>query len=186
MPDLHPQLVPIAEEFLAALDRLHALERTVPGEGWAIRRDPARWSVSECVAHLNLTSAAYLPLLQRGVEEARALGAPDVPRYRRDLAGWLLWLTMGPPVRLRTRTVAAFVPESVAPPAELVAEFEHWQDALMALLHASSGLPLGQVWIASPFNARLRYNLYACFGILVRHQHRHLWQAEQTAGSGKW
>jgi len=181
LTDLHPQLVPIAEEFLAALDRVHALQQAVPAELWARRRNPVRWSAAECVAHLNLTSAAYLPLLNRGVEEARALGVSETSRYRRDLAGWLLWLTMGPPVRVRTRTPAAFVPEAVATPAELVAEFERWQDALMAALHGASGLPLGLVWVASPFSTRLRYNLYACFGILARHQHRHLWQAEREA-----
>jgi len=26
----------------------------------------------------------------------------------------------------------------------------------------------------------VRYNLYACFTILPRHQHRHLWQAERV------
>jgi len=39
---------------------------------------------------------------------------------------------------------------------------------------------LSQVRVTSPFNARVRYNLYACFTILPRHQHRHLWQAERV------
>jgi len=177
---LQPQLAVIAEELLAALDRLHALARKVPLEQWSRRRNPARWSVSECVAHLNLTSEAYLPLLQRGVVEARELDRPGPSRYRRDVAGWLLWATMGPPVRIRTRTTAAFIPAALATPDALVAEFERWQDALMAVLHAASGLPLGEVRIASPFNPRLRYNLYACLTILARHQHRHLWQAEHV------
>jgi len=38
------------------------------------------------------------------------------------------------------------------------------------------------VRVTSPFNARVRYNLYACFTILPRHQHRHLWQAERVWG----
>jgi hypothetical protein len=28
----------------------------------------------------------------------------------------------------------------------------------------------------------VRYNLYSCFTILPRHQHRHLWQAERVWG----
>lgn len=177
---MHPQLEALANEFLAALDRLHALARKVPLDQWSRRSNPARWSVSECVAHLNLTAEAYLPLLQRGVVEARELGRPGPARYRRDVAGWLLWATMGPPVRIRTRTTAAFVPAAVASPEALMGEFEQWQDAQMAVLHTASGLPLGEVRIASPFNSRLRYNLYSCLSILARHQHRHLWQAEQV------
>lgn len=180
MAALHPQLVPIAEEFLTALDRLHALQRRVPGSRWAHRRDPRRWSVAECVGHLNLTSAGYLPLLQAAIAEGTREGPSPAARHRRDLAGWLLWKTMGPPVRLRTRTIAAFVPTSVAAAEQLVAEFEGWQDRQMAALHAASGLRLDRIRVTSPFNARLRYNLYSCFSILARHQHRHLWQAEQV------
>lgn len=177
---MHPQLDTLATEYLDALDRLHALVAAVPADRWPERRDPDRWSVSECVAHLNLTSQAYLPLIHDALAEARATGAAAPARYRRDPAGWLLWATMGPPVRIRTRTIAAFVPEGRQRPDQLVAEFERLQDAQVAALREASGLPLGRVRITSPFNPRLTYNLYSCFGILARHQHRHLWQADRV------
>jgi hypothetical protein len=177
---VHPQLEPLTVEFLEALDRLHLLVDRVAANRWAYRTDPKRWSVAECVAHLNLSSAAYLPLLTHAVAEARAVGTPAPGRYRHNPVGWLLWRTMGPPVRLRTRTIAAFVPSATAPAPQLVAEFEQLQEAQVALLRAADGLPLGRVMVTSPFNARVRYNLYSCFAILARHQHRHLWQAEQV------
>lgn len=173
------QLDRLADEFLEALDRLHALHRTVPSERWAERRDSARWSVAECIAHLNLTSVALLPLLERGLVEAKAIGGPAPARYRRDPVGWLMWRMIGPPARIRVTTSAAFVPQATMPPADLVAEFERLQEALVALLRAADGLPLSRVKVASPFSSRVRYNLFACFGVLARHQHRHLWQAEQ-------
>src|SRR5947208_13643555 len=55
---MHPQLQPIADEYRSAQARLHELVRAVPAEQWPRRHDPARWSVAECVAHLNLTSMA--------------------------------------------------------------------------------------------------------------------------------
>lgn len=177
---MHPQLDSLAEEFLEALDRLHLLADGIAANRWAYRTDPKRWSVAECVAHLNLSSAAYLPLLERAVAEARAIGGRSPRRHRHNAVGWLLWRTMGPPVRLRTRTIAAFVPTATVPATELVAEFERLQDLQMAQLRAANGLPLGRVRVTSPFNARVRYNLYSCFAILARHQHRHLWQAEQV------
>ena len=179
---MHPQLDAIANEFLEALDRLHRLRAAVPANDWGRRRDPARWSVAECLAHLNLTSAAYLRILDAALAEAKRLGGPAPRRYRRDLTGWLLWKTMGPPVRTRIRTAAAFVPESGAPPEALVIEFERLQNAQMAALREGDGLPLSRVRVVSPFNPRVRYNLYACLSMLPRHQHRHLWQAEQVWG----
>lgn len=175
-----PQLEAVAEEFLEALDRLHLLADQVAANRWAYRTDPKRWSVAECVAHLNLSSAAYLPLLERAVVEARTMGGPAPRRHRHNPLGWLLWRMMGPPVRVRTRTIAAFVPAATEAATELVAEFERLQDLQMAQLRAADGLPLGRVLVTSPFNARVRYNLYSCFALLARHQHRHLWQAEQV------
>jgi hypothetical protein len=177
---VHAQLDAISEEFLEALDRLHLLAERIAANRWAYRTDLRRWSVAECVAHLNLSSAAYLPLLEGAVAEARAIGGPAPRRHRHNPVGWLLWRTMGPPVRMRTRTIAAFVPAATASAPELVAEFERLQDLQMAHLRAADGLPLGRVRVTSPFNARIRYNLYSCFAILARHQHRHLWQAEQV------
>ena len=70
---MHPQLQRVADEYRSAQARLHELVRAVPDEQWGRRSDPARWSVAECVAHLNLTSMAYLPLLQHAVSRARML-----------------------------------------------------------------------------------------------------------------
>ena len=58
---LHPQLQAIVSEFEQALARLHALAAELPEPAWTWRPAPKRWSVGECIAHLNLTSAAYLP-----------------------------------------------------------------------------------------------------------------------------
>src|SRR5256885_15849937 len=59
-------------------------------------------------------------------------------------------------------------------------EFDRLQAAQLDCLAQADGLPLSQVRVTSPFNASVRYNLYACFTILPRHQHRHLWQAERV------
>src|SRR3989442_9739729 len=91
---------------------------------------------------------------------------------------------MGPPVRVRLKTIARFLPSSLAAPALLVQEFDRLQAAQLDCLAHADGLPLSRVRVTSPFNAHVRYNVYACFSILPRHQHRHLWQAERGWGGG--
>lgn len=182
---MHPQLQDIEAEFLSAQDRLNALAQSVAAEHWRLRGDPARWSVGECVAHLNLTSRAYLPVLDDAATRARALGGAPPGRYRRDFAGWALWRSLGPPARFRFKTPPSFVPEGTRDPRDLVAEFTELQTAQLGYLRASDGLPLASIKVASPFEARMHYNLFACFRIIPRHQHRHLWQAEQVWKNGK-
>ncbi len=148
---MHPQLQRVADELAAAQARLHRLASAIPPEHWSRRPEPDRWSVAECVAHLNLTSAACQPLLEQAIARGRRLGGRPPARYRRDPIGWILWRLAGPPVKRRVKTTPPFVPRATASTAETVAEY-----------------------------ARLRYNTYACLTILPRHDHRHLWQAEQA------
>jgi hypothetical protein len=177
---MHPQLQAVIDDFDAAQRRLHALAASAPAEMWAQRPDPRRWSAAECVAHLNLTSAGYLPLLDDAIERGRRSPAASTARFRRDPVGWLLWKSMAPPVRVRVKTTAPFIPAQAASPADLAAEFDRLQREQVLRVRQADGLALDRIRIASPFNRRVTYNLYACFTILPRHQHRHLWQAEEA------
>jgi hypothetical protein len=179
---VHPQLQEIADDFEAARLRLRALALATPDARWAARPAPERWSPAECVAHLNLTTEAYRPIVADALARARALGRPAPARYRRDLLGWMLWRTMAPPVRImKVKTPPAFVPSADQPKSAVLAAFERLQDEQIDWVRAADGLPLGGVKLSSPFAPAAKYNLFACLGILPRHQHRHLWQAEQAA-----
>jgi hypothetical protein len=177
---MHLQLQAVLAEFAAAQERLHRLAAAVPDQWWSLRDDPERWSVGECVAHLNLTAEAYLPLIRRGIEEGKGLPRSRSARFRRDPIGWLLWRTARPPVRRRVRTTARFIPSGAEPRDHAVEAFDRLQAEQMRAVHDADGLPLGRVRIISPFDSRIRYNLYSCFTILPAHQERHLWQAEQV------
>lgn len=177
-----PQLQAIADEFRAAQRRLHRLAHDLPDGGWTERPEPGRWSVAECVEHLNLTAEAFLPPLRQAVDDGRRRGVLGNGPYRRDPIGWLLWRVMAPPVRLmRARTGAGFVPTGNVAPAELLARFDRLQEEQLACLADADGLDLQRLRIRSPFDGRASYNLYAAFSILPRHQERHIWQAERAA-----
>jgi hypothetical protein len=177
---MHQQLQAILDEFGTAQERLHALAAATPAWAWPRRADPNRWSIAECVAHLNLTSAAFLPPLRQALAGQRGARRTARARFRRDPIGWLLWRMAGPPVRLRVKTTAPFIPQATATAGELVTVFDQWQARLVALVREAEGSPLSQLWMTSPVDPRLRYTVYSCLTILPRHQHRHLWQAEQV------
>ena len=177
---MHPQLSGIISELQAAQDRLHRLAHGLTSNQWKQRPDPKRWSVAECVEHLNLTSRAFVPPLERAIAEARRLGGGAPARYRRDPMGWLLWKTMAPPVRFRVPTTPAFVPDADRAPEELLAEFDRLQATLIALTRSADGLPIQRTRVPSPFSARTSYNAFAALTILPAHQQRHIWQAERA------
>ena len=121
-----------------------------------------------------------MPLIRQGIDEARRSGRAAGDRYRRGLVGWLLWKSISTPGRFKAKTIAAFVPTSDRPSAEVMAEFDRLQAEQIALIRPADALPIDSVKKASPFNAKVRYNIFSGLSILARHQHRHLWQAEQA------
>ncbi len=183
---MHTQLQSILDQFDAAQNRLHRLTDGLTETRWAERADPTRWSVAECVAHLNLTGRAYLPLLWEALEEASSRDEPPPARYRRDPLGWMLSVVMGPVPRIgrfrlgAVRTIPEFVPERGLPRAQLVGEFDRIQEEQAGVVREADGCPINRVWVTSPFDQRLRYNLYSTFVILPKHQRRHVVQAERV------
>jgi len=180
------QLSSVLDQFEAAQARLHELADHLPDARWAERADPARWSVAECVAHLNLTSRACLPLLREALEDVAQRDEPPPARYRRDRVGWILSLLMGPVPRIGSlrigavKTLPAFVPGGDMPRTQLLSEFDRLQKEQSEFVRAADGHPIHLVWVTSPFAERLRYNVYSTFVILPKHQLRHVVQAERV------
>lgn len=176
---MHPQLAVIVSDLAAASQRATRLIDSLDEARFHARRDPTRWSAAECIAHLTLTTRVYVPLIDAALAQGTTLAG--VPHYRRDIPGWLLSVLLEPPVRIRLKTLAAFVPASTGTRAEVGAEFTRSQTELVRRIEKASGRDLTALKIVSPFNARLRYNLYSAFRVLAAHERRHLWQAERAA-----
>lgn len=175
------QLATIVEELESAQQRLDRLVAGLPEEKWAMTSDPEHWSVAQCVAHLNLTSRAFIPLIRDALDKCRQIGGKPPARYHMDFAGWMIWRASGPGRGFgRMRTTPDFVPTGDLPRELVVAEFARLQKDQIKYVGESDGLPLGKVRIVSPFNSRLKYNVYSALSILPRHQHRHLQQADRV------
>ncbi len=179
------QLAALVDEFEAVRSGVTALAARTSEMRWAARAQPERWSVAECIVHLNLTALAYVPLIRESLAELPPLDAPAV-RYRRDPVGWLVGLAVGPLPRVgririgRVRTLAAFVPGGALDRETVLAEFNRLQDEQIALTRDADGRALGEARIQSPFDPRIHYNGYSALALLPRHQRRHLRQAEEV------
>ncbi|HEX8395068.1 MAG TPA: DinB family protein [Longimicrobium sp.] len=177
---MHEQLQSLADDFQSASERVHRLRQSVPPARWAERPPSGGWSVAECIAHLNLTAEAYVPRMRDALRQARAAGGTAPARFRMGLIGWLIHRVVSPGSRTRVKTSPAFVPTAADSADALVRRFDELQAAQQELLREADGLPLQRIPIASPFNARVRYNAFAALAIQPAHQHRHLDQAERV------
>ena len=63
---------------------------------------------------------------------------------------------------------------------ETLERFDYLQQEVQVRIDRSAGLAVDRLRLVSPFDARMKYNLYAAFCLIAAHQRRHLWQAEQV------
>jgi len=176
---MNAQLRSLAGEFEEARRRARAVVQGLDDDEWSLRPEPERWSIGEQIGHLNLASQAYLPVIEEAIERGRASCTLGEGPYRRDFLGWMLARLTEPPVRLRVKTRDAFVPGEVGTSDRVLRTFEEWQDRFVAVLHGAAGLALDRIEVASPYDPRLRMNLYSFLRTVPAHQRHHLWLAER-------
>jgi len=170
----------IESELDAATARAWELVKSTDGRLFTVRPHPTSWSAAECLAHLSLSTDLFLPTLRKAIDDARERGFKSDAQPKMDVIGRVLRWFLEPPIRQRLKTTAPFVPRSARAKAEAFGEFSALQSKLSDLLQEAKGLDLRRIKVISPFDKRVKYNLYSAFRILVAHQRRHLWQAEQA------
>jgi DinB superfamily len=178
--EVSAELGQIKQELLDARERARRLSEGLTDTLWATAPGPGRWSIAECLIHLNITSERFIPIVDDAIREGREMGVRATAPLRRDLMGWLLAKWLEPPYRTRSRTTAPFVPARIEPMADVLERFDYLQGELLVRIDRAQGLPLERLRVVSPFNAKVKYNLYSAFRLIPVHQRRHLWQAEQV------
>ena len=173
-PDLEQQLDRIIEEACTILDGL-----TADQVNW--RPAPDRWSVGECISHLNVGMRAVLPALDRAIETARANGLVGAGSGRYGwFANWMV-RSQEPPVKRRLKTVPVF--QAVAAlheAARLLSEFRAARSELGERLARAEGIDWGRAKVVSPASRFFRLPFGAYVAFLLAHDRRHLWQAREV------
>jgi DinB superfamily len=142
---------------------------------FAQRPNNGGWSIAECIEHLTATTQLYLPILASSLANAPAGNGP----YKMDWKGRLLKWVLEPPYRSRVKTIASLEP-SIKDPAKVLPDFLLSQKQFVDAMELWRGRAADKVLITSPFNKRLRYNIYSLFNVVAAHERHHLWQAQRV------
>ncbi|HEX8616129.1 MAG TPA: DinB family protein [Thermoanaerobaculia bacterium] len=170
-------------ELNEATRRAWTLIQATDARMFTVRPNPSSWSAAECLSHLSISTESFLPVLGAAIDDAKKRGLTTTRAPKMDLLGRILRWFLEPPIRAKTKTTAPFVPRAVRAKADAFGEFAALQSKLTELLAAARGVDITKVKIVSPFDKRVKYNIFSAFRILVAHQRRHLWQAEQAVAA---
>ncbi|MCW5977218.1 MAG: DinB family protein [Bryobacteraceae bacterium] len=186
LPSRQPDRIKNAE-----IDRLlyqvHVIKIDAKGLAEGLTREqlnwspgPGRWSVAQCLDHLNAINAASASLLERAVAEGRRKAMlKDGPYAYGFLSRWFL-KTMEPPVTRRVGAPRKFRPAAERSVDEVLPPFLSLHERIEDLVRQADGLDLVRIKVPSPVTSLIRYSLGMAFWLLTAHDRRHLWQARQV------
>ncbi len=140
---------------------------------------PGRWSIGECLEHLNVTSRLYWPIIAQAINRARAQDWFSKGPYKHGWFGKLFVRSAEPPVRMKFKSPRQFRPPSDQPMDQVYSQFVSWQDRLLDLIRDANGVDLGRPKVQSPGSKLIKLTLGQGFGLMTAHERRHLWQARQ-------
>jgi len=158
--------------------RAHELVSGLTAEQIARRPDPGKWSIAECLAHLNITAATVQKIMQRGIEQAKQQKRFGEGPFSIGPKGRLLVWIAEPPPKFRIRA-----PKNVRPPAasddplQVLPAFIKAQDEWERLMREQQWLDLERIKVGQ---GAFRMRLAAVLPWMMAHQRRHLLQAENV------
>lgn len=158
--------------------RAQALTDAIPAEQLMLRPDHGKWSIAECLAHLNITAETVQKLVARGIEQAKQDKKFGNGPFSIGPKGRLLVWIAEPPPKFRIRA-----PKNVQPPAaindplQVLRAFMKAQDEWERLMREQEGLDLAKIKVGQGV---FRMRFAAALPWMMAHQRRHLLQAENV------
>ncbi len=161
--------------------RAEQLVNGLTAEQLVRRPDPAKWSIAECLSHLNQTAAVVQPkiaaAIEHGIKEKAVAQGPFAPGA---IGRLLIWIAEPPP-KFRLRAPKNIAPAvAVGGATQVISDFMKVQDEWARLISEANGLDQKKLKIASPFRGLPRLRLAAPIPWMMAHQRRHLLQAEKV------
>jgi hypothetical protein len=144
------------------------------------RPDPAKWSIAECLAHLNMTAGVVQAKVAEAIEQGKKNKVAGKGPFAPGLKGRLMIWLSEPPAKMRVRAPKYLAPPTqIGDPLQLLPEFMKVQDGWERLVQDSEGLDRGKIKVGQRFTL-FRSRLAATIPWMLAHQRRHLWQAENV------
>lgn len=146
------------------------------------RPSPSRWSVGQCLEHLNIVGGHYLPEMRARLARAQARGTKPAATVRHGLMGPRLVAAMRAPIDgaggKPMTSPQRYAPTGNRLPRTVAEVFSRQLDEMLRLVLLARQVNANAVRIPNPLFPLLRLRLPDTLEFLLAHIHRHIRQAE--------
>ena len=139
-----------------------------------------RWSISECLDHVAISTGTYLDAMEPAIADA-GLGASSAIFRTAGLPSTKFAQELEPPARRKMPAPGKIRPRPTLSPEGILPQFLKTMDRVSALVRSTARKDLNTVRFRNPLIPVIRFTVASGFLIIAAHGRRHLWQAEQVA-----
>ena len=183
--DLPEELHDLCEQIENLKEDVQELTAPLTDAQFNWRPVAGEWSISECLAHLNVVDQLDLPLLESAIDQGRAAGLTGAGPFHYGFLGRRFVRYQERPVKIKMKAPKEYRPPSGEPKEKVVAQFVSIHDRMRELVVKSNGLDLARIKTRTPFPV-IKFSLGQRFAVLTAHDRRHLRQAWAVRKHGEF
>jgi hypothetical protein len=139
---------------------------------------PQQWSVGQCLEHLVLGNNVYIPALSEALENQPTAAVQEIT------PGWLARFFIRKFIEPSPTMTRARAPRKVVPAshvdASILDRFLESNRALGELARRAASYDVNRIRFRNPFIPGLRFTVGTGFDLSLKHERRHLLQAERV------
>jgi hypothetical protein len=171
----HTLLQELAAIALKSSDAVAALQQLSDSE-LSYKPGHDAWSVLECLEHLNLYSAFYLPEIEKTLKNHPAYTGEGI--FKSGLIGnFLVNIIIPKENGKKIKTFAAMNPAGKKPDREAIDQFLRYQQQLLGLITQSQNADLNKGALPVTFSKLIKMKLGDALRFMTYHNQRHVQQA---------
>lgn len=180
-----PRTTDFLDQLMADLQTIQAVTaqrfRPLNDEQLNRRPSPDKWSVGQCLEHLNIIWGYYLPLITRRLQQAQSKQTRPAEMVKHGFIGRRLTAAMRVPASDKPLTSPQqYAPSGSRLPRTVVEVFGRQLDELLTVVQQARSINANAVRIPNPIIPLLRLRLTDQLEFLVVHLQRHVTQAGQV------
>jgi hypothetical protein len=138
------------------------------------------WSIAQCLDHLATANRVYGHAIRSAVEAARARGWTRTGPMASNPVGRRFIASLEPPVKRRLKSPSKIRPVSAGGQETIMQLYHEAHAAIRETIVAAAGIDLNRAKFRNPFIPLVRVRVGTGLLVIVAHNRRHLWQAEQV------
>lgn len=145
---------------------------------------PERWSIAQCLEHLNSYGHYYIPMLESAILNGEENGFSPSPTFKSGWLGNYFATSMRPKadgsIGLKSKAVKAHTPASMLNAPAVLTLFLEEQEAILALLERAKQVNISKIRVPISIAKFIRLSVGDTFRFLIAHQQRHVLQARRV------